>query len=991
MIRLLQTMNRQRRNMKRRQLKFEPLERRRVLTATISPLGVEFPVNATDAGYQEQAAVAVEDDGDFVVAWSSWGQDGSQGGVYAQQFDAAGAKQGDEILVNTTTEGNQGYPDVAIDPTTGSFVVVWQQDAAGTSDVYARAFDGNGAPVGDQTLLNAAAYDHYNPAIACVDEGAFVVAWDSFDPEAGSLLHARRFLATNTPEGDEFAPAAGTREMNADVAARGDGSFVIVWQSTDADGAGVAARMYGPDSAPVGLPLQVNDATAGDQTNPKAAVAPDGTFAISWLSTAAGSTELAAQRFSEAGLPQGSSLDVNADATVQAYDPSIAALRDGSFHIVWTDDDLDVLARTYDPDGAPINPPLPITTTAGGQLTPDAAAVDDRMVVAWTGEDSDGDGVFGQVYSVITQPPTADAGGPYEVPEGTALTLDASASTTPPETTIVSYAWDFDDDGQYDDATGVSPTFLQTDDGVYTIGLLVTNSVQSADSSQTSVTVSNAAPTADAGGPYSVPEGGAVLLTASASFDPGDDIVDYLWDFDGDGDYDDAVGVQPLFSAADLHAPATTTVGLKVVDDDGAVDTTTVEVVITPADPHGILVTPDTTLQTNESGVPADFTVVLTSRPTAEVRIPLAVDDASEGQVSTSELIFTPENWADPQPVSVAGLADGMPDPDVLFHVTMGPMTSDDVDYDGVEPDAVAVVNVNQDDGLYWDGEGDGEWTDPRWKGGPTPWTLPNETRNVGIENDRVVLPTRASAKSLVIDAGATLAVDSDVTLNVAKDLALGATIGLEISFSDLGAGTIAVGGEATVAGDLDVSPIGRFDDIGYHSPTILHADGGVSGQFTPIPQEGDYLGQGCFYRGARYRDADDNAAPDTVVVDFFQATPGDRDGDADFDFNDVFEAFAVAGRRYGTGEPADWTEGDWELDGDFDFKDVFHAFAESRHLYGIGRYADPPSDSQASAGAESDLDALAWRFGAEAKREGSDGDDAEKATAVDALLTTWP
>ena len=87
----------------------------------------------------------------------------------------------------------------------------------------------------------------------------------------------------------------------------------------------------------------------------------------------------------------------------------------------------------------------------------------------------------------------------------------------------------------------------------------------------------NTAPTATAGGVYEVDEGGLVTLDGSGSFDPdqSNTTLVYAWDFDGDGQYDDATGIQPEFSAAGLDGPATITVGLQVTDDEGASDTTT--------------------------------------------------------------------------------------------------------------------------------------------------------------------------------------------------------------------------------------------------------------------------------------------------------------------------------------------------------------------------------------------------------------------------------
>lgn len=84
------------------------------------------------------------------------------------------------------------------------------------------------------------------------------------------------------------------------------------------------------------------------------------------------------------------------------------------------------------------------------------------------------------------------------------------------------------------------------------------------------VTPSNLAPTADAGGPYTVNEGGTVTLDASGSSDPeqGDTGLLYHWDFNGDSIFDDAEGMNPTFSAAllDGAAGSTVTVAVQVTD-----------------------------------------------------------------------------------------------------------------------------------------------------------------------------------------------------------------------------------------------------------------------------------------------------------------------------------------------------------------------------------------------------------------------------------------
>jgi PKD domain-containing protein len=101
------------------------------------------------------------------------------------------------------------------------------------------------------------------------------------------------------------------------------------------------------------------------------------------------------------------------------------------------------------------------------------------------------------IWRLAFQLPTADAGGPYTTDEGTDVTLDASGSTDP-DGGPLTYAWDLDNDGQYDDATGVSPTFSTVgQDGVFTVSVKATDPDGGYDTDSTTVTVNNVAPRFD--------------------------------------------------------------------------------------------------------------------------------------------------------------------------------------------------------------------------------------------------------------------------------------------------------------------------------------------------------------------------------------------------------------------------------------------------------------------------------------------------------------
>jgi PKD repeat protein len=93
----------------------------------------------------------------------------------------------------------------------------------------------------------------------------------------------------------------------------------------------------------------------------------------------------------------------------------------------------------------------------------------------------------------LNSPPTAEAGGPYQTDEGIPVMLDASGSSDPDDN-IVSHKWDLDNDGHYDDATGLTTQHTFGDDGIYTVGLQVTDDGGLVDTDEVTVEVLNIAP-----------------------------------------------------------------------------------------------------------------------------------------------------------------------------------------------------------------------------------------------------------------------------------------------------------------------------------------------------------------------------------------------------------------------------------------------------------------------------------------------------------------
>ena len=96
----------------------------RRLDSTGNALATEFQVNGFTDDYQFGAAVSMRADGAFVVTWNSRSQDGSVEGIFARRFDAFGVPLATEFQANTYTLSSQNFPAVAAQGD-GDFVIAW--------------------------------------------------------------------------------------------------------------------------------------------------------------------------------------------------------------------------------------------------------------------------------------------------------------------------------------------------------------------------------------------------------------------------------------------------------------------------------------------------------------------------------------------------------------------------------------------------------------------------------------------------------------------------------------------------------------------------------------------------------------------------------------------------------------------------------------------------------------------------------------------------
>lgn len=152
------------------------------------PVGGEFQVNSTTDSFEDRPKIAALSSGGFVVVWQANGQDGDGQGVFAQQYDADGIPLGGEFQVNTTTRSNQSSPSITA-LADGGFMVTWASLAGGAeTGVFAQRYDAAGARVGTEfQVASDSPAGSTGTAIVGLAGGGLAIAWSAQGQDGDSF------------------------------------------------------------------------------------------------------------------------------------------------------------------------------------------------------------------------------------------------------------------------------------------------------------------------------------------------------------------------------------------------------------------------------------------------------------------------------------------------------------------------------------------------------------------------------------------------------------------------------------------------------------------------------------------------------------------------------------------------------------------------------------------------------------------------------------
>ena len=384
-------------------------------TTTPTEWKTPFKANTTDfdgaeiANQQSESQVVALTGGRFLVVWLDYTDPLSLGApdIFGQMFDALGNRLGDELfLLNAYVDYAQGPPKVAA-LSDGGFLLTYQTSAdpfAGEGEnIIAERYDADGGTVGQSARVAVTVADETAPAIVSFSDNSYVVVYvdnDSFVNQVyGVVVDAAGII------GEEFSISAFAEATGPQAALLADGNFVVVYSKATGGGE-VAFSVRSATGAEVVSGSVATAAVVG--ASPDVAALSGGGFVVVWRDAdgeGAGMPGIMARRFDAAGVAEAAAVPVNATTAGDQSSPSVTALADGGYAIVWDDDGADVLrALRFDANGEAVGSEF-VVASLGAEYEPSFALLGDgRIVVSFTSETGGNADVFAGIWDPRTSP-----------------------------------------------------------------------------------------------------------------------------------------------------------------------------------------------------------------------------------------------------------------------------------------------------------------------------------------------------------------------------------------------------------------------------------------------------------------------------------------------------------------------------------------------------------------------------------------------------------
>ncbi len=258
----------------------------RIFDSTGNPLTNEYRVDQ-DLGTNEagQPVIATDGNNNFIIAWTDYRN--GNGDIFARRFNINGAPLGNEFRIDQDTVLNHAEtPKIATD-SNNNFIITWMDYRSGHADIFARIFNNNGVPLSDEFRVNqftdfSPGEEADDPAIATDSNNHIIITWE--DPRFGEdNVFARIFDNTGNPLTNDFrvdqSPDIGS---NPSIAVDSDNHIIITWEETRENG-DIFVRIFDSTGKPLTNEYRVaQDIETDEAAKPVIATDGNNNLVIAW-------------------------------------------------------------------------------------------------------------------------------------------------------------------------------------------------------------------------------------------------------------------------------------------------------------------------------------------------------------------------------------------------------------------------------------------------------------------------------------------------------------------------------------------------------------------------------------------------------------------------------------------------------------------------------------------------------------------------------------
>ncbi len=313
-----------------------------------------------------------------------------------------------ETQINSYTDSNQNNSSLASDGT--NYFVVWSSYMQDGKDweISGQLYDKYGSKIGSEIQINTNANDNQSGAKIASNSITYFAVWTSrFQDGDFNGIFGQLFDKNGSKVGLEIQVNSYTKGQQVHPSIASDGkNYFVVWHSIGQDGSetGVYGQLFDNDGVKIGDEIQINSYTESDQAYP--VVSSNGkNYLVVWASSGQdGSGDgIYAQLIDNDGNIFGTEFQLNTTTQYHQNNPNVSS--DGDrYLVVWDsedqDDNEDIFGQFIDGIGNKVGDEFKINTYDNNdQIIPRLSSNGINYLVVWHGQ-----GIYGgDSYNVYAQ------------------------------------------------------------------------------------------------------------------------------------------------------------------------------------------------------------------------------------------------------------------------------------------------------------------------------------------------------------------------------------------------------------------------------------------------------------------------------------------------------------------------------------------------------------------------------------------------------------